>query len=46
MPDEEWTIEYSAYLNDPENQAIKLAVEIKLRLMFKSMLSFAQYHLQ
>jgi uncharacterized protein (DUF1800 family) len=46
LPDEEWTIEYSAYLNDPENQGIKLAVEIKLRLMLKSMLSFAQYHLQ
>jgi uncharacterized protein (DUF1800 family) len=46
LPDEEWTIEYTAYLNDPENELIKLAVELKLRQMLKAMLGFAEYHLQ
>lgn len=46
LPDEEWTIEYSAYLNNPGNAAIKAAVELKLRLMMRTMLSFAEYHLQ
>lgn len=46
LPDEEWTIEYTAYLNDPDNAIIKLAVELKLRQMLKAMLGFAEYHLQ
>ncbi len=46
LPDEEWTIEYSAYLNDPGNPVIKAAVELKLRVMLRTMLSFAEYHLQ
>ena len=46
LPDDEWTIEYNAYLVDPENVIIKAAVEIKLRLMMRTMLSMAEYHLQ
>lgn len=45
LPDFEWTVEYSDYLADPDNQVKKLAVESKLRSLLVSMLRMPEYHL-
>lgn len=45
LPDFEWTVEYSDYLADPDNEVKKLAVENKLRALLVSMLRMPEYHL-
>jgi uncharacterized protein (DUF1800 family) len=45
LPDFEWTLEYEAYLKDPENPDKALAVESKLRQLTRALLSLAEFHL-
>ena len=45
LPDFEWTVEYQAYLNDPENEAIKAVVDARLRLLIRAMFARPEYHL-
>lgn len=45
LPDFEWTVEYSEYLNDPGNQTLAAAVETKLRNLVTAMLSMPEFYL-
>ncbi|NNK89569.1 MAG: DUF1800 domain-containing protein [Saprospiraceae bacterium] len=45
LPDFEWTVEYSDYLGDPENEDKKQAVLTKLSALFTSMFSMPEYYL-
>ena len=45
LPDFEWTIEYGQYLNNPSDDAIRMAVENRLRAMFLALLSLPEYQL-
>jgi len=45
LPDFEWTVEYTDYLNNPDDEDIKQAVEDKLKQMVNIMLSLAEFHL-
>ena len=45
LPDLEWTIEYEAYLSDPENDILRIPVEIKVRQLFRAMMARPEYHL-
>lgn len=46
LPDFEWTVEYGAYLNNPGDETIKMAVENRLRLLFIALLSLPEFQLQ
>jgi uncharacterized protein (DUF1800 family) len=46
LPDFEWTLEYGAYLNDPTNEVIKVAVENQLRALFLTLLALPEFQLQ
>ena len=46
LPDFEWTVEYGAYLLNPSNELIKLAVESRLRLLFIALLGLPEFQLQ
>lgn len=37
LPDFEWTIEYSAYLADPQNEQKRMAIENRLRSLLVAM---------
>ncbi len=45
LPDFEWTVEYSDYLNNPSDPNLKAAVESKLRNLFTAMLGMPEFHL-
>lgn len=45
LPDFEWTVEYLAYLADPENQDKKNSVFRKLAIMILAMLNMPEIHL-
>ncbi|MEZ4992734.1 MAG: DUF1800 domain-containing protein [Saprospiraceae bacterium] len=45
LPDFEWTLEYDAYLKDPDNPDKALAVESKLRQLMRALLGLAEFHL-
>jgi uncharacterized protein (DUF1800 family) len=46
LPDFEWTVEYGQYLNNPQDDAIRMAVENRLRLLFLALLSLPEFQLQ
>ena len=45
LPDYEWTVEYSDYLNAPNNAALRDAVNAKLRNLITAMLQMPEYQL-
>lgn len=45
LPDFEWTVEYSAYLNNPTDPVIRLTVQSKLQNLYRAMLSLPEYQL-
>ncbi len=45
LPDFEWTVEYNLYLDNPEDQATKGAVEIKLRTLLRTILNMPEFYL-
>ena len=45
LPDFEWTAEYGAYLANPSDEMLANAVNIKLRLLLRTMLSMPEFHL-
>jgi uncharacterized protein (DUF1800 family) len=45
LPDFEWTIEYTSYLNDSQNNMKRQAVTSKLRNLFATMCQMAEFHL-
>lgn len=45
LPDFEWTFEWQAYVNNPGNDEIRLAVETRVRLLLRAMLARPEYHL-
>ena len=45
LPDFEWTVEYHNYLNNPEDQELKVSVEQKLRHLMSAMWSLPEFHL-
>lgn len=45
LPDFEWTVEYGLYLDDPQNSDLEQAIETKLRLLLRAMLSMAEFQL-
>ncbi len=45
LPDFEWTVEYGAYLADPDNEMLANPVRIKLQALVRTMLSMPEFHL-
>ncbi len=45
LPDFEWTLEYSTYLENPEDPTIAKSIENKLRLLLRVMLSMEEFQL-
>lgn len=45
LPDFEWTVEYAAYRDDPENEEIKTTITNKLLVLINAMLNLPEYHL-
>jgi len=45
LPDFEWTVEYFNYLNNQEDENIKISMENKLRLFISAMLTMPEYYL-
>jgi hypothetical protein len=45
LPDCEWTVEYQAYLDNPDDEEIRNGVESRLRLLIRAMLARPEYHL-
>ena len=45
LPDFEWTVEFSAYLNNPEDVTIKKSVETKLHNLLKVLLTMEEFQL-
>lgn len=45
LPDFEWTVEYSNYLADPDNEDLQSAVYSKLQDLFAGLFSMAEYQL-
>lgn len=45
LPDEEWTIEYQMYLDNPNDEGIRLTVQSKVRALLRAMLARPEYHL-
>jgi len=45
LPDFEWTVEYLKYLEDPDNADTRDIIDGKIRQLFKTMLSMAEYYL-
>ena len=46
LPDFEWTVEYGTYLLDPSNETNKMAVENRLRALFRALLAMPEFQLQ
>lgn len=45
LPDFEWTVEYGLYLDNPEDEEVKIAVESKLKRLFKAMSLMPEFHM-
>lgn len=45
LPDFEWTLEYGAYLDDPDNPELAVAVASKLYQLTRALISLAEFHL-
>jgi hypothetical protein len=45
LPDFEWTVEYGAYLADPENEEIRAVVDARVRQLLRKMCARPEYHL-
>lgn len=45
LPDYEWTLEYNDYLNNPNDNNLRQAIEAKLRNLLRAMLSMPEYYL-
>ena len=45
LPDYEWTLEYDAYLSNPDDTNLKTAIENRLRAMFIGLVSMPEYQL-
>lgn len=46
LPDFEWTVEYGQYLNNPQDDAIRMGVENRLRAFFIALLGLPEFQLQ
>lgn len=46
LPDFEWTVEYGQYLNDPDDEAIRMGVEARLKSLFTAILGMPEFQLQ
>jgi uncharacterized protein (DUF1800 family) len=45
LPDFEWTIEYSNYLEDPSNSALRISIENKLRSLIGTMVQMSEFQI-
>lgn len=45
LPDFEWTVEYSDYLSDPSNEALKESVKNKLKNLFSVMVRMSEFQI-
>ena len=45
LPDFEWSVEYSDYLADPDNEALAQSVENKLRNLFSVMVRMSEFQI-
>jgi uncharacterized protein (DUF1800 family) len=45
LPDFEWTIEYNAFLSDPNNADIRAVVEWRLFTMLQAMMNVPEFHM-
>ena len=45
LPDFEWTVEYSKYLDSPEDENMRKSVESKLRNLYSALLKMPEYYL-
>lgn len=45
LPDFEWSVEYSDYLSDPSNLALKASVENKLKNLFSVMVRMSEFQI-
>ncbi len=45
LPDFEWTVEYTNYVDNPGNSTIRNAVQRKLKDLFRAMMSLAEFQL-
>ena len=45
LPDFEWTVEYAAYRDNPQNEEIRKTMENKLIVLFNYMLNLPEYQL-
>jgi hypothetical protein len=43
LPDYEWTVEYSQYIADPGNDALRVPVENKLRRLLSVMMGMSEF---
>ncbi len=45
LPDFEWTLEYNKYLENPNDEEIRISVEVKLRTLLRTMLTMPEFYL-
>ncbi len=45
LPDFEWTVEYQAYLDNPDDEEVRNGVDGRIRLLIRAMLARPEYHL-
>ncbi len=45
LPDFEWAVEYSAYINDPANSGLASSIDGRLRGLLNAILSMPEFHL-
>jgi Protein of unknown function (DUF1800) len=45
LPDFEWTVEYQAYLDNPDDEEVRTGVDTRLRFLIRAMLARPEYHL-
>jgi len=45
LPDFEWTVEYSDYLGDPSNAALRISIENKLRSLIGTMVQMSEFQI-
>lgn len=45
LPDFEWTVEYSMYLNNPSDNALKISVDNKLRNLISVMVQMSEFQI-
>lgn len=45
LPDFEWNLEYSLYLENPDDRELEAAIDTKLRQLFQAMFAMPEFHL-